>query len=90
MATRKETVRICDQCEKEKRFDPDGGYCGGHPLQGWVHVSEHGGSTRLAELERKKEHDYCSWKCLADSLHNAKMDLPPNGQPESKKDAPGG
>lgn len=34
MANRKESVRTCDQCGKEKRFDPDGGYCGGHPLDG--------------------------------------------------------
>lgn len=84
MATRKETVRVCDQCGKEKRFETDGGYCGGHPLQGWVHVSEHGGSTRLAELQRKKEHDYCSWKCLADSLHNDQAHGTAGGEQQPK------
>jgi hypothetical protein len=64
MAKRKETVQICDQCGKETAYESDGGYCGGHPLQGWLHLSEHGGSKRLEELQRKKEHDFCGVNCL--------------------------
>jgi hypothetical protein len=64
MATRKSTILKCDQCGKE--VSDDGcAWIGGHPFSGWLSVKEHGGSTQLAELQRKKEWDICSLECLA-------------------------
>jgi hypothetical protein len=78
MATRKETVKVCDGCGTEQRFNTDGGYVGGHPLSGWVEIHEHGGSTMLSELQKKRDHDFCGKKCLLDFLQNDQAQRPAN------------
>ena len=46
MATRKETVMVCDVCGT--RISDEGEtYYGGHPHQGWYKLHEIGGSTQL-------------------------------------------
>ncbi len=63
MSEKTETVRICDECNKETRFEVSN-YIGGHPLGGWIETKEVGGSTTVVELNRIKNHDFCSVKCL--------------------------
>lgn len=64
MATKKEVVKICDICEKRV---VTGGqlYISGHPFNGWFAITQHGGSTTLHELRKKREWDICSEECLA-------------------------
>lgn len=68
MSTRNEIVKRCDMCGQEKRYEPAGGFYGGHPLAGWLELREHGGSTALHQLDRKLEHDFCGRGCLGDFL----------------------
>jgi hypothetical protein len=70
--TRSEQIQICDQCEKETRWSTSGGgYYGGHPLSGWLHLKEHGGSSSLDALSKKMDHDFCSAVCLKAFFENA-------------------
>jgi hypothetical protein len=69
MARKSEEARICDQCQVTQRYSTDnGGYYGGHPLEGWLHLNEHGGSSRLEDLRKKKDFDFCSYRCLGEFL----------------------
>ena len=63
MSSRKEHILICDFCNKE-RTDNGSTYYGGHPFSGWFHVTVHGGSTRLEELQKKREFDFCDSVCV--------------------------
>lgn len=69
MATKKEIVRVCDVCSKEARTGGEM-WIGGHPFNGWFTVSQHGGSTTLDELRKKREWDICSAKCLSEMSNN--------------------
>lgn len=63
MATKKETVKVCDVCKK--RVSDDGEmHFGGHPHAGWFAVEMHGGPTDLRSLRSQKEWDVCGTKCL--------------------------
>ena len=63
MSSRKEHILICDSCGKEVS-DGGGTWIGGHPHNGWLSVTRHGGDTTLESLKRKKHFDFCSVKCL--------------------------
>ena len=63
MATRKETVRICDVCQKSVT-DSGELWIGGHPHNGWFSVRQSGGSTDLESLHKQRDWDVCSVKCL--------------------------
>lgn len=63
MATRKETVKICDVCKK-RVTDEGETYFGGHPHAGWFAVEKHGGPTDLASLKAQKKWDVCGVECL--------------------------
>jgi hypothetical protein len=63
MSSRKENILICDFCNKEKT-DRGETFCGGHPFSGWFHVTIHGGSTRLEDLQKKRDFDFCSSYCV--------------------------
>ena len=58
-----EKVLVCDVCSR-KASDGGGGWIGGHPWDGWFHLNQHGGSTMLSELQRKRDWDICSKECL--------------------------
>lgn len=60
---RQKQILKCDHCDKEVN-DGREVYFGGHPFQGWFQVRQRGGSTRLKELERKRDWDFCSKECL--------------------------
>jgi hypothetical protein len=64
MSTRKETVRICDHCKNETRFKLDEVYYDGHPLIGWLQLSEHGGVVASDTNTKTLDYDFCSKKCL--------------------------
>lgn len=63
MATKKETVKVCDVCKKRVS---DGGevHFGGHPHAGWFAVEMHGGRTNLKALQAEHEWDVCGKQCL--------------------------
>lgn len=69
MSTKKATIKVCDVCEKKVS---DGGetWIGGHPFSGWFEVNQHGGSTALHELRKKRDWDICSTKCLEELSKN--------------------
>lgn len=63
MATKKETVMVCDVCKK--RVSDEGEmHIGGHPHAGWFTVEMHGGATDLRSLKSQKSWDVCSPVCL--------------------------
>jgi hypothetical protein len=55
----------CDMCGETAEADQDM-YIGGHPFNGWYHLNQHGGSTQLQQLRKKRDWDFCSLKCLSD------------------------
>lgn len=61
--TRKETVMICDVC-KVRVSDEGETYYGGHPHNGWFTLNQTNGSSALRELNKKRQWDVCSEKCL--------------------------
>ena len=63
MATRKETVKVCDVCKKQVSDDGEM-QLGGHPHSGWFAVQKHGGPTDLKSLREQKEWDVCGIGCL--------------------------
>lgn len=63
MSTRKETVKICDVCQK--RVSDDGEITfGGHVHSGWFKLHEQGGGTSLEALRKVRDWDVCGIKCL--------------------------
>lgn len=64
MKSKKEVLQ-CDMCDKWVESDEDM-YIGGHPFQGWYHLNQHGGSTQLQELRKKRDWDFCSLQCISD------------------------
>jgi hypothetical protein len=63
VATKKETVKICDVCKK-RVTDEGQTWVGGHPFVSWFAVENHGGLTDLASLKAQKEWDVCGVECL--------------------------
>lgn len=63
MSIRAEEILTCDNCNKSAVAKIEK-YYAGHPFNGWFHVRFHGGSTALAELQRKREFDFCSCNCV--------------------------
>jgi hypothetical protein len=63
MATRKETVKVCDVCKK--RVSDEGEmHFGGHPHAGWFKIEKHGGPTDLESLRSQHRFDVCGTECL--------------------------
>jgi hypothetical protein len=63
MATKKETVKVCDMCKK-RVSDEGETYYGGHPHAGWFSIFMHGGPTDLDSLKSEKQWDVCGKPCL--------------------------
>ena len=63
MATRKETVKVCDACSK-RVTDEGETHFGGHPHWGWFAIEKHGGKTDLESLREKRQWDVCGVQCL--------------------------
>jgi hypothetical protein len=53
----------CDICGTQV---DDGGdmWIGGHPFNGWLHLTDAGGGTTLEAIHKKREWDICSKTCL--------------------------
>jgi len=60
----KEERRTCDCCGKDAVADLDNPTIGGHPFHGWFEIQQHGGSTQLAQLKKKRNWDLCGEECL--------------------------
>jgi hypothetical protein len=63
VSARKESILTCDNCGREVSDEGEISY-GGHVHDGWYHLTRHGGSTALSELNRKRDWDLCGLKCL--------------------------
>lgn len=65
---RTEKIMVCDVCNKSVS---DNGeiYFGGYPHSGWFTVHRINGSSALHNLQKKKDWDICSPKCLKKLAH---------------------
>jgi hypothetical protein len=63
MATKKQTVKVCDVCKHEV-VDSGEMWIGGHSHAGWFAIEKHGGPTDLMSLREQKYWDVCSIECL--------------------------
>lgn len=53
----------CDQCPKEVSDNGDK-YFGCSPFHDWMHLSITNGSSYVGEMNKQREFDFCSMKCL--------------------------
>lgn len=63
MTTRKETVRVCDVCERRVSDEGEIQY-GGSAHQGWFSVHRTSGKTDLGSLKAHRDWDVCGIGCL--------------------------
>lgn len=64
---------ICDNCRKEITNNGEVSY-GGSWAGGWYHLSKWLGSTQLEELQKIRNWDFCSIKCLQEFVQSLKID----------------
>jgi hypothetical protein len=69
-----ESIRTCDQCGKEVRFEVEcnRAWFFNHPLAGWFKLTEQPDSKGLTDSPEGLSHDFCSRLCVVEFLRKAK------------------
>lgn len=66
------TKMVCDNCNNEVSDTGETRF-GGSIFQGWFNVEQISGSTALPELQKQRNFNFCSCKCLGEFADTLQM-----------------